>query len=280
MSCEVAAVTMRPDRAPSRTRVLSSGIAAALVAFALAGASHAGRPPLTAALIVVQVLTVLAWLAALGTRGGIGATAIAVAAAVAGDLLLATQDGAAVSRLAPVMGVALVVSLLHQLARRPRDEVTGSVAGTVSAVMLVAASAALIGLRGGPGGREAVAVALLGAGGALLAARLVDLVLARPAVIRGGTRGWLGLAVGVAVAIGLGAAYAADTDTVTAPKAVALAAVTGVLALVGDIAADAARLELSDADPRRRSAVVPLTVLLPFALVGPAAYVAGRVLLG
>lgn len=268
------------DVAPSRSRVISTGIAAALVAFALAGASHAGRPTLTGVLLVIQVLTVLAWLAALGTRGAVGATVIAVGAAVAGDLLLANQPGASVSRLAAVVGIAFVVSLFHQLTRRPRVEVTGSVAGTISSVVLVAASAALIGLRGGPGGQEAVAASLLGAGGALLAARLVDLAIARPAVIRTGTRGWLGLVVGVAAAVGLGAAYASGTDAVTTGKAIGLAVVAGVLALAGDLAADAARLGLADADSRRRSALAPLAVLLPFALIGPAAYVAGRVLLG
>jgi hypothetical protein len=245
--------------------VVGSGLAAGVVAAALAGLALVGTPLLGAGVFVVQVVVALAWLAALDASGSLGAFAIAVAAA-------ATMDA--------VVGVAFAVSLLHQLSRRPRPGVTLSLAGTMSALGFGLCAASYVALRGETGGDQAVAAALLGAGVALAVGRLADLVTTRPAVAPGSRRGLLGVVAGVAAALGVGAAYGAGAHALGTGVGLRLAVIAAVLAVIADIAVDAVLAQAPPPDERRLSALTPLGVLLPVVLAGPVAYVAGRILLG
>src|SRR5438270_11198508 len=116
--------------------VAGPGLVAGLVAAALAGLALAGTPALAAGLFCVQVVIALAWLAALGTKGSLGAFGIAVAAAAAIDIVIGITDNPDLGDAAPVVGIALVAAFLQQLARRPRPGVTLSLAGTLSSVDL------------------------------------------------------------------------------------------------------------------------------------------------
>jgi hypothetical protein len=217
----------------------------------------------------------------LDARGGRGATVIALGAAAAGDALVAKAPGTQLGRVAGIVGLALLAAFLHQLARRPRPGLTGSLAATISAVVLGAAGTALLAMRGGRGGREAVVVAVLGSGVALVVARLTDTVTTRPRVISGGSRGWLGLGLGLGVAAAVGAAYGAAAPPLSQGTGLRVAIASALLGLIADLVVDSARVGLpADTDERRRSAVLPLAVLLPALVAGPTAYVAGRILLG
>jgi hypothetical protein len=176
--------------------------------------------------------------------------------------------------------VAVVVALLYQLARRPRVDVTLSFGGTVSGVAFALCAASYISLRVESGGDFADAAALLGVGAALAAARLVDLALPHPVAVPGSRRGVAGLVVGVGAGVLAGWAYGSSCAELGADHAIRLALVAAVIALVADLAIDAVLAGAPPADDRSRAALPPLGILLPVVLAGPAAYVAGRILLG
>jgi hypothetical protein len=260
--------------------VVRNGLIAGVIAAALAGLALLGTAPLGAGVFLVQVVIALAWLAALDTRGSVGAFAIAVVAAAVIDVVVADNSTADIGRAAPVVGIAVVVSLAHQLARRERRGVTLSLAGTVSAVTFGWCAASYVALRGEGSGQDAVAAALFGAGVALAVGRVLDLVVMHPTVVPGSRRGVFGVILGVFAAVGVGAAYGAHTPALGASIGIRLAVIAAVLAAIADIAVDAVLVQAPPTDERPLSALTPLGVLLPVTLAGPVAYVAGRILLG
>jgi hypothetical protein len=257
-----------------------AGLGAGLVAVALAGVTLLGIGPLAAGIFVVQVVVALAWLAALEIRGGGGAFVIVVVASGVMDALMGSESAPDIGRGAGVLGVTVVVGLLFQLARKPRVEVTVSFAGIVSAATLSLCAAAYVALRVETGGDEAVVAALLGVGAALAAGRLVDLLLPRPPAVPGSRRGVTGVVVGLGAAVLVGWAYGSHGQAIGSDTAIRLALVTAVLAVVADLAVDSVLAVAPPADSRARSAVPPLGFLLPVVVAAPAAYVAGRILLG
>jgi len=260
--------------------VVGSGLAAGVVATALAGLALASTPLLGAGMFVVQVVVALAWLAALDAKGSLGAFAITIAAAGTMDAVIGATDGPSIGQAAPVVAIALAISLLHQLSRRPRPAVTLSLAGTMSALAFGLCAASYVALRGEIGGDEAAAAALLGAGVALAIGRVADLVTTQPAVVPGSRRGLLGVLAGIAAAVGVGAVYGAGAKALGTGVGLRLAVIAAVLAVIADIAVDAVLAQAPPPDERRLSALTPLGVLLPVVLAGPVAYVAGRILLG
>ncbi|HEU5034391.1 MAG TPA: hypothetical protein VFT62_06495 [Mycobacteriales bacterium] len=263
-----------------RTAVMATGLAAGAVAAALAGLAVLGAGALAAGVFAVQVVLALAWLAALDAPAGGGAFVITVAAAGVMDGILGTALTPDIGRAAGVVGVAVVISLLHQLARRPRTGVTLSYSGTVSAAVLALAGAAYLALHVEGGGDVADVSALVGAGVALAAARVVDGFVPRPAVLAGSRRGVAGLAVGLGAAAAVGWGYGASSAALGVDRSIRLALVTAVIALIADLAVDAVLSAAPPRDERARSALPPLGILLPVVLAGPAAYVTGRILLG
>jgi len=61
---------------------------------------------------------------------------------------------------------------------------------------------------------------------------------------------------------------------------VRMAIVTALIALLADLAVDAVLSTAPPDEERSVAALTPLGMLLPVVLAGPAAYVAGRILLG
>lgn len=255
-------------------------LASAVTAGVLFGASLVGARELGGAVLVLQLLMTLAWLAVVDAPGGTGALLLAGAAAAAGDAMLVRHPADGIGVLVAVVGVSLVAGIGHQLLRRSRVQVTRSLAGSVSAVLLAMAAATLVGLRVGPDGGGALAATVAGAGAALVAARLVDAVLSRPRAVPGGRRGWPGLLGGAAAAFAAGLAVARYPAGLPARPAWELALIAGGVALAVELVFDAGAVSLlAGDDERRAAAVAPALALLPLALAAPAAYVAARILL-
>ncbi len=124
------------------------------------------------------------------------------------------------------------------------------------------------------------ACALLGVGVALAVGRVVDAGLPRPAVVPGSRRGLAGLVAGLAAAAAVGWAYGQGAGVLGVDRGLRLALVAALIAVIADLAVDAVLTAAPPADARAASALPPLTILLPVVLAGPAAYVAGRILLG
>ncbi|MBV9292251.1 MAG: hypothetical protein JO222_07365 [Frankiales bacterium] len=255
------------------------GIAAGLVAGALAGLTVAGVGALAAGLFAVQVVVALAWVAALDVRGGGGAFVILVLTSGVVDGVVAGDRTPDIGQGAGVIGAMVSLALLFQLARRPRVEVTVSFAGIVSGGALALAAASYAALAVESGGDRAVVCALLGCGVALAVGRVADLALPRPAV-PGSRRGIVGLVLGLGSAALVGWAAGSRSSVLTADAAARLAVITALVAVLADLAIDAALLASPGLDERARSAIPPLGILLPVVVAGPAAYVAGRILLG
>jgi len=286
------------------------GLVAGAVAGALAGLALVGTPALSTGVFLVQVVIALAWLAALGTRGSLGAFAIGVGAAAAIDIVIGIASDPDIGDAAPILGIVVAVAMAHQLARRPRRAVTLSLAGTLSSVAFAVCAACYPALLAETSGDLASAAALLGVGVALAVARLCDLVAVTPsafpgsrrgivgvgvalAVARlcdlvavtpsafpGSRRGIVGVVVGAAVAAVVGAAYGSANSDLDTGVGTRVAVIAAVLALIADIAVDAVLTQAPPPDERRLSALTPLGVLLPVVLAGPVAYVTGRILLG
>ena len=282
MSVSDQPATDRPASVPdTATRPLLTGTVTSAVAGVLMAAAYAGPPALGAAVFALQLLLTLAWLAALGVTGGLGAFGIAAGAGVAAVVVLLRSDGAYIGDLVGVVGIAMVASLLHQVARRHRTLVTMSIAGTMSAVLVAVAASTYVALRSGVDGRGATAAGLAGAGAAVLAARLVDAIIARPVAVPSGSRGWPGLVAGVAAGCGIGALYAWGAGGLALLDGLAIAGVAGACALAADLAVDTGAVVVTvEGDERQRSALVPTAMFLPLAMAAPAAYVTGRILLG
>jgi hypothetical protein len=274
----------------SRSAVLAL-VGPVAAAGAIAGTAFAPRIWLVVPVLAGQVLLVLAWLALLDSPGGLGGFLLALGAAGAADGLLLSAQGPQVSRLLPVAGVGLVVALAHQLTRRPRTGMTASLAGELSAVLLVLAFATLLGLRAATSGAAAVVAVAVGVAAAGVAARLVDLAVRRvPGALRWvrvsgtGARSWLGLLAGLAAAAGAGYGDGSRAAGISPALGLRLAVVAGLLSLAAgllvDLAGSSLPVEPGGSTDRQRAALPPAHTTLPLALAAPAVYLAGRVLLG
>lgn len=260
----------------------AAGVTAALSGGLVAAAAAGGVAAMVMVVLAAQLAAVAWWQRLVAPAHRSGTIAVGVGVAIAGDLLVATREGSSISPVAGTLGVAFVVALSVQLARRDgRDGLTASLASSVAAAGLVACGACLIGLREGRGGASSAVVVGASLAVALVVTRLVDLVLPQPAAVPGVRRGVGGLVLGLGAGIGVALAIGGPAGTITARQAALLGlAVVGV-ALVADLAVSIAlsRPEASSTGaPAYLSAQFgPLLALL---LASPLGYVVSRVLLG
>ncbi len=281
MAPDVLPVGQHLDRDEPRRRLrpplLVQGLVAALVAAALLGLAVVGTSVLMVGVVVIQVLLALGLLALVDAPVAVVVFAIAASATAAADVVVLVDDGR-VAGLAGVVALSLVAGLLHQLCRRHRSRVTESLADTLVLVVLSCSAACLPAALQLPHGAVSVRGALAAAGCALLAGRLGDSVVRRPAVAVGAVRGWPGLV------FALGAGVAGCAVFVRGELSPGRAALLGLAAAAAVAAADlladlsAAELRPEAGDERRIAALRPVGLLLPFAVLGPIVLVAVRLL--
>jgi hypothetical protein len=260
--------------------VLALGLGGGVICLALAGLATVNEQALAVGVLGVQVILVLGFLALVDAPGSGGGFLVAASAAVAGDAVVLISDGR-VSGLAGVIALGLTGSLLHQLMRRGRTRVTESLADTLVAVVLGVSASSLIALRMAGDGRDAVIVCLAAGAGALIAGRLGDRILPRPALALGANRGWPGLLLALGVGAAAAVAVAGDTGPLAGSRGALLGLAIAATVSAGDLAVDlgAAELTAGRRDARRVSALMPAGLVLPFAALAPVAYVAGRLVL-
>jgi hypothetical protein len=275
-----AAPALRANDPAPRPAVLALGVGGAVICLALAGLALLNPEALGAGVFVVQLILVLSFLALVDAPGSVGAFWVAAAAAAASDFVVLAGDGR-VSGLAGVIGLGLIASLFHQLVRRGRTRVTESLADTLVAVVLAVSASALISLRMQSGGRDAVVVCLAAGAGALVAGRLGDQVLPRPALALGANRGWPGLLLALGVGAAAAVAAAGSSGPVAGARGALLGLAIAATVSAGDLCVDlgAAELTAGRRDARRVSALMPAGLVLPFAALAPVAFVAGRLVL-
>ena len=251
-----------------RPPLLGQGLASGLLAGGLLLLAALGHLPLVVGIGLVQLVLVLGFLALVDAPASAGVFLLGLTAAVGADLLVELDDGR-IGGLAGIVALSLVGGLLHQLSRRERSRVTESLADTFVVVVLVCSAVCLAAALRHDDGDWVVRAALVAAGVALVAGRIGDVVISRPALAVGATRAWPGLLLGLGA--GVAAATAAADGHLTASRAalVGLAAAAAVAAT--DLAVDLAAAELTAAqdDARRVAALRPVSALLPFAVLGP-----------
>jgi hypothetical protein len=239
--------------------------AAAVVAPALAAALVVGAAAaplvLLFAVLLVQGLVVGGWHRSLAVPGALGGGLVAAAACVAADLLVLAEDDAErpLESVPPVLGLAVLGALVHQLSRRDgRVSVNASMSATVTVAAFAGLACSYLAVEAGQGGAPLVAAAAVPAGlvaaGATVRSRLHAPRWADTAIVGVGALGALVVAalsdldLSTGLAVGAGSAVAAWTATV----------------LVA----------------RTRGQDPGLAAALPLALAGPIAYVLGRLLIG
>lgn len=241
-------------------------LAAALLAVLPAFFGSAG---LVAAVGVVQLGLVAAWVVATGIRGFLGSLAIGVAASLGADLALLLPARARLDQLVVVLGLAFLVSVGHQMARpAPRRHLVASLAGVVLLVCSVVSLAVLLMIARIDGGSRLATTSVLVVGGALVVGHLVDLVLPRPQIADGVPRGLLGLVLSVLAAVGIALLRRGTDNLVDAFSAATTgAALGGVAALMGLGASYVV------AERAQRGWALPVVqALLPLAAAAPVAY--------
>ncbi len=279
-----------PARRPS---LVVQGLWPALLSGALAAAAALGLVPLSLAVLTLQVFLVLGLLALLDAPAAGGAFLVALLTTVAADIVVLQSDGGralegAAGGLAGVVGLGLVLSLLHQLARKGRSRVTESLADTLLVIVASSAAACLLSLQRADDGGLVLLVSVSAAGAVLLAGRVGDQLSASPPLAHGSTRGWLGLVLGLGAGVGAAVLVAVQGSgsgtvsgaTLTGGAGALLGLVVASTVASCDLAVDlgAAALRRGWRDARRAAALRPTALLLPFALLGPVALVAARLL--
>jgi hypothetical protein len=274
---------VRATGPPRRPPLVVQGLWPALLAGGLVAATVFGLLPLAVAVLGIQIFLVLGALALLDAPAAGGAFLVATATVLAADAVVLADDGR-ITGLAGVAGLGLVASLLHQLVRKGRSRVTESLADTLVVMIVAVAAACLLALRQVEGGEQVLLVSLGAAAAVLLLGRIGDRLAPQPVLAAGSTRGWpgllLGLGAGVAVAV-LVADMGYGDGNLPLRSAALLGLVVASTVATADLAVDlgAAELRAGWRDARRVAALRPTALLLPYAVLGPVALLAGRLVL-
>jgi hypothetical protein len=201
-----------------------------------------------AAVLVLQLGLVLAWVLACGMQGFAGSLAVGAAAAVAADLVLVLPADPELGGLLAVFGLGFVAVVLQQMLRRSRAGLVASLSGGVLLLCVLGALAALLLVGSERSDGVDAMIALLAVAAAVLVGHLVDLVLPRPRLADGVPRGLTGLAL--AVVAGAAVGYLGQSSGDPLP-AVIFGAVLGLVAALTAVAASYLVVEVTSADDPR-----------------------------
>lgn len=235
-----------------------------------------------AAVLVLQLGLVLAWVLVTGIQGFAGSLTVGAAAAVAADLLLGLSAHPSLGGLLVVFGVGFVAVVVQQMVRRPRHDLVASMSGAVLLITAVGALSSLILLGRSEAGDGRAAVALLAVGGAQVVGHLVDLVLPRPRLADGVPQGLAGLVLAVLTGaliayLGRGAGNALDGVAAVVYGAVlgmvaSLMALAAAYVVVAALGTGVAGEDGPACEPRFSPWGLPLLqVVLPLAACAPVA---------
>jgi hypothetical protein len=230
-----------------------------------------------AAVLVLQLGLVLAWVLATGIQGFAGSLAVGAAAAVAADLVLVLPSRPALGGLLAVLGVGFLAVVVQQMLRRPRHELVASLSGGVLLLCLVAALAALLLLGRERTGDGDALVALLAVAAALLVGHLADLVLPRPRLVADVPRGLVGLVLAVLAGAAVGYLGRGTGHQLDPVPALISGAVLGLVAALTALAASYVVVEaMTGDDPGDDAARSPwvlgaIQAVLPLAACAPVA---------
>jgi hypothetical protein len=222
-----------------------------------------------AAVLVLQLALVAAWVVATGIRGFVGSLALGALAAVGADLAMVLPERPELDWLLAVLGLGFLLAVVHQMTRPPpRRYLVASLAGVVLLLCCVASLAVLLAVARVDDGERAVQTAVLAVGAALLAGHLVDLVLPRPQIADGVPRGLLGLVVAVLAAVVVALLRRDGGELVDSLSAAVYGAALGGVAALMAVGASYVVVERGAAS----WALPVVQAVLPLAAAAPVAY--------
>lgn len=268
------------SRAPARGHHLPAAGATVVAVGLVVGLAHVlGDGGRLAAVLLLQLALVVAWVIATGIEGFLGQLAIGAAAAGAADLVIMLPETPHLNGLLAVLGVGFLAGILQQMLRRPRRAVVASLAGGVFLLCAVCALSVLLLTGRAALGPALSSAAVLAVGAAIVVQHLADLVLPRPQVAPGVPRGLAGLLL--AVLAGAAVAWFRRADGLVAsgalpgtPAAVLYGAVLGGAAALSGLAASFLALEEPGeevAGPLRTWALPVIQAVFPLAVCAPVA---------
>lgn len=249
---------------------------AASIAAISGGGAILGRWPLLALVLVIQLALALAWLALTDLPATSGGLVIIVGAALAADIYAGRIGPPDQAPVAGVVAGAFVLAVLRQLARHRRSRVTESLAGVMTGVLIVVFAAHLIATRARPAGVAAAAAICFATAAATAVRRLVDALVARPALRAGSQRGWPGLIVSVLAGTAAAGYVGAARGDLGARTGSLIGLGVALAAAVVDLGIGIGSRHLGAG--RQRSAIAPLAVLLPLVVAAPVGYGVARLL--
>ncbi|HEY0508480.1 MAG TPA: hypothetical protein VGD12_10445 [Blastococcus sp.] len=249
----------------------AAGLGAGAVLLLVAMPAVLGDVGRLAAVLVLQLGLVLAWVLVTGIQGFAGSLAVGAAAAVAADLVLVLPGRPELGGLLAVFGVGFLAAVLQQMVRWPRSDLVASLAGSVLLVCVTAALAVLLLVGRSPSGSGRTLVALLAIGAAVVVGHLVDLFLPRPQLAADVPRGLLALVLAVAAGAGVGflgqAAGEVSDGLIAVGYGAVLGAVVGLVGLVTSyVVVEAGAAQLADARRQQGAVVGDGGRVLPWAL--------------
>lgn len=254
--------------APPPRRVVPVGLAGAIAAALLSGASVLGLAPLLLLVAALQVTVGAGLLVLSAVPARRQSLALTVVAAVAADVLALRDDGDRVGDLVAVVALGLVAAVLLELLRRNRSRVTASLAVTVSAVVLVVLVAHVLALHGSADGDRL----LLSGFGCVAAGLLAGFAVGRLA---------RQAAVALSASAAVGTAVGALSGAVIEPLGVRSGAALGLaVSIAAGVAVAAFDVVMAEVGPRQRDITRPLGAVLPCAVAAPTAYVVTLLLVG
>jgi hypothetical protein len=253
---------------PVRTHHLpAAGLAVVAVALLVGLPELAGSFGRLAAVLVLQLGLVLAWVLVTGIQGFAGSLAVGAAAAVAADLTLVLPEKPELGGILVVFGLGFVAVVLQQMFRRPRTDLVASLSGALLLICAVGALGAFL-LLGRAGADPAWGrVAVLTIGTALVVGHLVDWVLPRPQLTPEVPRGLVGLVLAVLAGAGVAVLGGVDGGPVVLVFGAALAGVAALVAL----SASYVVVEATAGDQPSWWALAVVQVVLPLAACAPVA---------
>jgi hypothetical protein len=278
---EIPAAAVRPALS-----VVIAGFAAVVGLGLVLGAQSTGpgnRLGLTLAVLVVQLLFLLAWTIAMRPPAVALVASVAAVAAVGADYAAVKPQIAGLAPLGYIAVGGLGVGVLGQLVRpADRRRVTESLGATLLLIVGVVAFATLIVLSRVPLGTQAIFVCLAATGVALVVARLADAFFAKPRLTPQVPRGATGVVVGAmlgTLAAGVIGSYVYGFSPTSAAVVGLVASVAAVLADLASDYAEAGRQMAGDR-PTMWVARHMQGPLGGFALASPAAYAMTVLFLG
>jgi hypothetical protein len=287
-------VTARPDghRSDSRGEPSQSEehlqeiVLAAVTLLVLVSGAAVGAVWLLVATALLQAGLILTWAFGTGMPGRNGALIIGAGSAIGADVAVSAYPHRGLAPLLIVLGLAVPVMFVHQLARGVvRTRTTESLSKVALLVVAVTGAAAFPQLRHEFAGAKLATAATLTVSAAVLVAHVGDRLWSRPRFDPAVSRGLFGVVAGTVVGgacglvllkgvDGFGLARAAWVAPVMAAVATLLSVGTGFI--VHGLPETRPADPTTDAGPYHEgdpSLLPVVSVLLPLALSAPAAYI-------